>query len=105
MKSILYKCRKSIVLAMKLILYAMLMGSFFLILSIHNPQMLVPSRTAAVTAVTFVVGGLLLTNIYGRYDIGRRKSKPIIYSLTLSVLFTDIFTFIMLIIALLIIEC
>ena len=98
MKSILYKCRKSIVLAMKLILYAMLMGSFFLILSIHNPQVLVPSRTAAVTAVTFVVGGLLLTNIYGRYDIGQRKSKPIIYSLTLSVLFTDIFTFIMLVI-------
>ncbi|WP_434309649.1 sugar transferase [Hominifimenecus sp. rT4P-3] len=98
MKSKLYKCRKSIVLAMKLLLYALLMGIFFLILSIHNPQMLVPSRTAAVTAVSFVVGGLLLTNIYGRYDIGQRKSKPIIYSMTLSVLFTDLFTFIMLVI-------
>ncbi len=98
MKNKLYKCRRSIVLLMKVLLYALLMGIFFLIMSIHNPQILVPSRTAAVTGVTFVVGGLLLTNIYGRYDIGVRKSKPIVYSLTLAVLFTDIFTFIMLVI-------
>ncbi len=98
MKDKLYKCRRSIVLLMKLLLYALLMGIFFLLLSIHNPQILVPSRTAAVTGVTFVAGGLLLTNIYGRYDIGTRKSKPIIYSLILSVLFTDLFTFIMLVV-------
>ena len=98
MKDKLYKCRRSMVLLMKLLLYALLMGTFFLGMSIHNPQILVPSRTAAVTGVTFVVGGLLLTNIYGRYDIGTRKSKPIIYSLTLSSLFTDIFTFLMLVI-------
>ena len=98
MKNKLYKCRRSIVLLMKVLLYALLMGIFFLIMSIHNPQILVPSRTAAVTGVTFVVGGLLLTNIYGRYDIGVRKSKPIVYSLTLAVLVTDIFTFIMLVI-------
>lgn len=98
MKKILYNCRKSITLILKLLLYVALMGIFFGFMSIHNPQIVAISRTAAVTAVTFVVCGLLLMNIYGRYDIGQRKSKPIIYSLTLSAVFTDIITFLMLLI-------
>lgn len=96
MKKILYKCRKSVVFLLKVALYVILMGIWFGLQSIHNPQILRPSRTAAVTAITFVLCGLFMTQIYGSYDIGKRKSKPIIYSLTLSVIFTDIMTFIML---------
>ncbi|MBQ5392235.1 MAG: hypothetical protein IIU52_00165, partial [Bacteroidaceae bacterium] len=39
-----------------------------------------PSRTLGMTMLTFVIVGLLMVAIYGKYDIGRRKNKPIIYS-------------------------
>ncbi len=98
MKSVLFKYRKSIVMLMKLLLYVSLMAICFGFLSIHNPQIIKLSRTAAVTGLTFVFCSIFLANIYGRYDIGKRKSKPIIHSLTLSILFTDVITFLMLII-------
>lgn len=97
-KEILFKCRKSIVSLMKLLLYMALMGICFGLLSLHNPQIIKMSRTAAVTGLTFVVCGLFMTHIYGTYDIGKRKSRPIVHSLTLSVMFTDLLTFVMLII-------
>ena len=98
MKKFFYKYRKTVVLLLKILLYLSIMGIWFGLLSIHNFQILVPSRTAAVTAITFVICGLFLTQIYGSFDIGKRKSKPIVHSLTLAVVFTDIITFIMLII-------
>ena len=94
MKKFMLRCRKSIVLLMKLGLYMVLMATFFLLMSIHNPQILVMSRTMAITIFTFVIIILLLTNIYGHYEIGTRKSRPIVYSLSLSVIFTDVITFI-----------
>lgn len=54
------------------------------------------SRTMGITLSTFVVVGLLFVSIYGRFDVGRRKSKPIIYSMSLAVIFTDIITYIQL---------
>ena len=98
MKEILFKCRKSIVSLMKLLLFMARMGICFGLLSLHNPQIIKMSRTAAVTGLTFVVCGLFMTHIYGTYDIGKRKSRPIVHSLTLSVMFTDLLTFVMLII-------
>ena len=74
MKEILFKCRKSIVSLMKLLLFMALMGICFGLLSLHNPQIIKMSRTAAVTGLTFVVCGLFMTHIYGTYDIGKRKS-------------------------------
>lgn len=98
MRELLFKCRKSIVALLKLLLYLTLMAICFGILSIHNPQILKLSRTAAVTSLTFVTSGLFMTHIYGTYDIGKRKSKPIVHSLALSVFFTDWLTFVMLVI-------
>lgn len=37
-------------------------------------------------------------NVYGKYDIGRRKSKPIIRSMSFAILFTDIITYLQLMI-------
>src|SRR5699024_10342873 len=54
------------------------------------------SRTMGITLSTFVVVGLLFVSIYGKYDVGRRKSKPIIYSMALAVIFTDIITYLQL---------
>ena len=54
------------------------------------------SRTLAVTVLTFVAVGLGMTAAYGRFDIGQRKSKPIIYSLGLAVIITDFVTYVQL---------
>ena len=52
-KEILFKCRKSIVSLMKLLLFMALMGICFGLLSLHNPQIIKMSRTAAVTGLTY----------------------------------------------------
>lgn len=96
MKRILRKLTTSIVFVLKTLLYVSLLAIFFGIFSIENWQILVLSRTAAITLSTFVVVGLILTTVYGRYDIGKRKSKPIIYSLALAAIITDLVTYVQL---------
>ncbi len=70
--------------------------NFYRIFAIPNPQLLRLSRTLGVTLLTFVAVGLGMTAAYGRFDIGRRKSKPIIYSLGLATIITDVVTYIQL---------
>ena len=94
MKEILFKVQEEHCLPDESwLLFMALMGICFGLLSLHNPQIIKMSRTAAVTGLTFVVCGLFMTHIYGTYDIGKRKSRPIVHSLTLSVMFTDLLTF------------
>ena len=92
------KCESTMWLCIKLLLYILLMGTFMFIMSRENRALGVLSRTMGITFSTYCVVGLLFLNIYGRYDVGRRKSKPIIYSLSLAVLFTDVVTYIQLMI-------
>ncbi len=92
MVRLLKKFEKSMVFLLKIFLYGWLIGSFFLIMGIENWPLLRLSRTAGVTALTFVAVGLCMTMAYGTYDIGQRKSKPIISSLALAVAITDIIT-------------
>lgn len=92
MVRLLKKFEKSMVFLLKLFLYGWLIGSFFLIMGIENWPLLRLSRTAGVTALTFVAVGLCMTMAYGTYAIGQRKSKPIISSLALATAITDIIT-------------
>lgn len=96
MKRILKKFEMTIVLLIKEALYLSLFATFFLLFAIKNRPLLVMSRTMAVTTVTYVFVGVVLTAIYGRFDIGKRKSKPIIYSISLATIITDIFTYLLL---------
>lgn len=96
MKRILKKFEMTIVLTIKAGLYLSLFATFFLLFSIKNRPLLVMSRTMAVTTVTYIFVGIVLTAIYGRFDIGKRKSKPIIYSISLATIITDIFTYLLL---------
>ena len=70
----------------QLLLYILLMGTFMFIMSRENRALGVLSRTMGITFSTYCIVGLLFLSIYGKYDVGRRKSKPIIYSLSLAVL-------------------
>lgn len=94
MKKILKKMDKSLMAGLKTVLYVMLMAVFFGVMSVENKPLLIVSRTMGITLLTFTFVGMLFLKIYGGYDIGRKKSKPIIYSLFLAVMFTDIVTYI-----------
>lgn len=93
MKRQLAKFMNVVVFLIKTCLYALLLGTFMVLFSIHNFAVLNPSRTMAVVMVTFVASLLMMTRIYGKFDIGRRKSKPIIYSVFLATMITDIVTY------------
>lgn len=98
MKRIFKKIDNTVLLLLKVVLYISLALTFFLIMSIENKPLLILSRTMGSTILTITIVGALFIRIYGQYDIGRRKSKPIIYSLFLAVIFTDIVTYLQLMI-------
>lgn len=98
MRKRLKRCESLLWLFIKLCLYIILMATFMLFLAVENKSLLRLSRTMGITMTTFIVVGLLFVSIYGRYDVGRRKSKPIIYSISLAVVFTDIVTYLQLMI-------
>lgn len=94
----LKKFESTMWMLIKLLLYILLMVIFMLLMAQENPTLLRLSRTMGITISTFCVVGLLFLSVYGKYDVGRRKSKPIIYSLILAILFTDIVTYVQLMI-------
>ncbi len=96
MKKLIRNLQKTLFLIWKTLLYACLLAIFIGLFSFPNPQLTRLSRTLAVTVLTFVAVGLGMTAAYGRFDIGQRKSKPIIYSLGLATIITDVVTYIQL---------
>ena len=89
----LHKFESTLWLAIKLAFYFSLLATFILVQRQENIGLRRLSRTMGITVLTFVVVGLLLLTVYGAYDVGRRKSKPIIYSMTLAVICTDVVTY------------
>jgi exopolysaccharide biosynthesis polyprenyl glycosylphosphotransferase len=86
------KLKRTIVFLLKIALFASLFGIFFGIFGINNPWLFNPSRTTGVTMVTFVVLGVALMSVYGGYAIGTQKSKPIVHSMALATVMTDLVT-------------
>ena len=98
MKKQLKQCENLLVLLFKIILYFLIFWTFYRLYAIKNWQLLSigGSRTAAVTILSFVISGYLFIKIYGSYDIGKRKSKPSIISLSLASFMTDLVAYLML---------
>lgn len=92
MHSMIKKLKRSVVFVLKMALFASLFGIFFGIFGINNPWLFNLSRTTGVTMVTFVVLGVALMSVYGGYAIGTQKSKPIVYSMALATIITDLVT-------------
>ncbi len=80
-------------LPLRLMLYTLMYASFFGIMGLNNWQLWNLSRTSGVTLFTFTVLLTVMLSVYGGYDIGKRKSKPVISSLVLAVGMTDIVTY------------
>lgn len=93
MKTHLHKFESTLWLLIKVLLYTLLLATFIMVQKQENIGLRRLSRTMGITIFTFVIVGLLLLTVYGSFDVGRRKSKPIIYSLSLAVICTDIITY------------
>ena len=78
------------------LLYGTLFLTFFLLLSITNPQIINMSRTAATTMATFAILLAVMTYVYGGYQLGARKSRSVFSSLVIAILFTDVATYLQL---------
>ena len=93
MKKHLHKFESTLWLFIKSVFYILLLAAFIIVQRHENIGLRRLSRTMGITVFTFTIVGLLLLTVYGAYDVGRRKSKPIIYSMTLAVICTDIVTY------------
>lgn len=98
MKKHIHKFETTLWLAIKTILYILVMAVFVFMLGKESIGLTKLSRTMGITISTFAVVGLLFLSVYGKYDVGRRKSKPIIYSLALATLCTDVISYLQLMI-------
>lgn len=79
-----------------LLAYTLPLAAFMLLISVTNPQILRISRTTAITVSSFCVLMCVFSRIYGGFHIGQQKSRPIIYQMSLAVLFSDIVAYIQL---------
>ncbi|MCR5302867.1 MAG: exopolysaccharide biosynthesis polyprenyl glycosylphosphotransferase [Lachnospiraceae bacterium] len=87
------KFQHLILFLIEIILYAACLATFFLMFAIDNPEIIVLSRTAAVTLSTFAIMLILLTLMYGKYDIGHRKWGQVALSVSITVIITDLVTY------------
>ena len=90
MKIKLRKLETTLIFLAKIVLYGLLFFVFYGTYAKENWQLLNLSRTSGITIFVYCVMMYMFSNIYGRFDVGKRKSKPIVHSLLLAVVFTDI---------------
>ena len=79
-------------------MYAGCMAALFLLLGIENWQILGLSRTSIMMSITFIGMCILLVRAYGGYNVGIRKIKAIVISLSIALILTDILTYLVLVI-------
>lgn len=93
MKKHLHKFESTLWLVIKLALYFLLLAVYIIILGRENIGLTRLSRMLGTTIFVYVIVGLLFLYVYGGYDVGRKKSKPIIYSMSLAVICTDLIVY------------
>lgn len=81
-----------VALLLKAVVFTVITAIFFGVYSIQHPWLLKLSRTTGITLVTFIVLLFVLTVAYGGFAVGKQKSKPIIYSMVISSVITDVIT-------------
>ena len=84
------KVKSLIITFYKGFLFLVCYAVFAFLLGIAIPYILTPSRTALIVALSFTVSYIMLSKIYGGMDIGTRKSRSIIFSMILVLLFADL---------------
>ncbi len=93
-----WKRHKTAVLTglLRLFIYVVLAALFFGFMAINNWQIRHLSRTLATMLLTYAAMMLAMHAVYGGYAVGKKKSKPIISSMSLATLATDLVTYVQL---------
>lgn len=78
---------------MSVALYIILGLAFFLFLSITNIFLRNVNRTLASTLLTFSAMAVAMHAVYGGFDVGRKKSKPVISAMISGIAVTDLVTY------------
>ena len=81
---------------LSVVLYLLLGVTFFACLSMNNIFLRVVNRTLATTLLTFFAMSVAMHAVYGGYDVGRRKPKPVISPMIAGTVITDLVTFLQL---------
>lgn len=83
-------------LGFQALLYIFLFAAYFGMLSITNTALLNISRTAAATMATFSCSMMLLTAVYGGFEIDHKKKRTVFANLSLATFFADLITYVIL---------
>ena len=81
---------------MSIILYILLGLSFFLCMSINNIFLRYINRTLATTLLTFTAMTIAMHAVYGGFQVGRKKNKPVISAMISGIAITDLVTYLQL---------
>ena len=81
---------------MSVCLYIILGITFFLCLSINNVFLRIVNRTLATTLLTFTAMTVAMHAVYGGFEVGRKKNKPVISAMIGSTVVTDLVTYLQL---------
>ena len=82
--------------AISVVLYLILGIAFFVCLSVNNYFLRHINRTLATTLLTFTAMSIAMHAVYGGFDVGRKKNKPVISAMISGIAITDIITYIQL---------
>lgn len=85
--------RKLWVLGFKFLIGILLYGIFIYGFSYHYLGLRFFSRTLAIVSAAFVFFYYWMSTIYGKVDLGEKKTKPLFHTLALSLMVTNILTF------------
>lgn len=81
---------------MSVMLYIILGLAFFYCLSLNNIFLRYINRTLATTLLTFAAIAVAMHAVYGGFDVGRKKSKPVISAMISGIAITDLVTYVQL---------
>lgn len=84
------QCQSSLTIGtLRLMTYTGLFLFFWLTMSVNNWQLYHINRTVAIVLFAWFSMTAAMHGTYGGYDVGRKKSRPIISNMALGTLFTD----------------
>ena len=75
--------------AMSVLLFLILGFAFFYFMSLNNYFLRKVNRTLATTLLTFVAMSIAMHAVYGGFEVGRKKNKPVISALISGIAVTD----------------
>lgn len=81
---------------LRLLIYVLLAFIFFGLMAVNNWQIRHLSRTLGTILLTYAAMSCAMHAVYGGYAVGKKKSKPIISSMSLAILGTDLVTYLQL---------